>query len=72
MSKFKTYIMWWAQSLSDQAFQYSNWKQTSHEFKGRTQKEASNKMNKFLRGAEIRGRFLCVGQGISVEHALNN
>lgn len=63
MKKFKTYWMWWQQSLSDQSFFYSPWKRTDYVFKGRNQKEAQNKMNKFLNMARITGRFLCVESG---------
>ena len=37
-----------------------NSKATYYIFKGRNQKEAQNKMNKFLKVARITGRFLCV------------
>lgn len=59
--------MWWAQSLSDQAFWYSPFKKTSHIFKGRTHTEATRKMDKFLSFARITGRFLCVEEGLKVE-----
>lgn len=67
MGKFKTYMMWWTQSVNG-----SEWKQTSHNFKGRTQQEAMNKMNKFLKGAGIQGSFLCVERGVPIEQAVNN
>ena len=57
---YKTYRMWWQQSLGDQSFFFSPWKITDYIFKGRNQKEAQNKMNKFLKIARITGRFLCV------------
>lgn len=60
---YKTYKMWWQQSLRDQSFLFSPWKVTDYIFKGRNQKEAQNKMNKFLRVARITGRFLCVESG---------
>ena len=55
--------MWWQQSLRDQSFFYSSWKKTDYVFKGRNQKEAQRKMNKFLDVARITGRFLCVEDG---------
>jgi len=67
MKKFKNYNMWWAQSLSSQAFWYGEWKKTTHIFKGRTLKEATNKMNKFLSSAMITGRFLCVENNFKPE-----
>ena len=55
--------MWWAQSLSDQAFWYADFKKTSHTFKGRTLAEAEKKMKKFMNEAQITGRFACVEEG---------
>ena len=66
MSKFKTYWMWYQQSLSEQALWYSSWKKSTHSFSGRTHKEATRKMNNFLSYAEITGRFLCVEEGCEV------
>jgi len=63
---FKNYYMWWQQSLTNQSLQYSSWKKTNHIFKGRNQKEAQSKMNKFLDMAGIGGRFLCVEEGYEV------
>ncbi len=56
--------MWWQQSLSGQTLMYSPWKRTNdYVFRGRNQKEATRKMNKFLDVARIPGRFLCVEEG---------
>lgn len=63
MAKFKTYNMWWQQSLSQQTLAYASWKKTQHTFKGRTQKEAQKKMDEAFRGTGITGRFLCVEEG---------
>jgi hypothetical protein len=63
MSKFKTYYLWWQQSLSDQTLAYAPWKKTHHKFKGRTQKEAQKKMDEVFRFTRITGRFLCVEEG---------
>jgi len=68
MNIFKTYYMWWAQSLTGQGFWYSKWKTTTHTFKGRTHKEAISKMNKFLSSANITGRFICLEAGIEPSH----
>ena len=68
MSNFKKYYMWWSQSQTEQGFWYTPWKKTTHIFKGRTQKEATNKMNKFLNYAEIKGRFLCLEDGLEATH----
>ena len=61
--------MWWAQSLSDQAFWYADFKKTSHVFKGRTFREAEKNMKIFLRMAQITGRFLCIEEGFKPEVA---
>jgi len=63
MSKFKTYWMWWAQSLSDQTLGYAPWKKTHHSFRARNQKEAMKKMDDSFKDAGITGRFLCVEEG---------
>ena len=68
MNKFIDYNMWWCQSLSSQALRYTNWKKTTHIFKGRTHMEATRKMNKFLSFAKITGRFFCVEPGFTPEH----
>jgi len=60
---YKTYYMWWQQSLRDQSFFYSPWKRTDYVFKGRNQKEAQKKLTKFVNIARITGRFLCVEAG---------
>jgi len=63
MKKFKTYWMWWQQSLTSQSLQYSPWKKSQRSFKGRNFKEATRKMNIFIGDAGLIGRFLCVEEG---------